>query len=84
MPSYLPIDCEVHSTLELHIMHKDELTIKWQNEIGETQIQSMKPVDIITEKDVGEFLLLDDRQGTRHKIRLDQILSFKINKNKRG
>ncbi|MFW2373105.1 MAG: transcriptional antiterminator, Rof [Gammaproteobacteria bacterium] len=77
MSPYHPIDCQIHSSLELHIMHGATLCIHWQDDDGETHIQQLEPVDIATEKAVGEFLLLDDSQGNRWKIRLDKIQSFK-------
>lgn len=78
MSSYTPIDCQMHSSLELHIMHGDELKIEWKNDGNGTHIQLLKPLDIMTEKALGEFLLLEDKEGNKFKIRQDKILNFGI------
>ena len=72
---YIPVSCELHSELELAIMHKKQLEIK----LGppKYQLLTVNPVDVIT-KDMSEYLLAIKRSGKEVSIRLDRISSYKI------
>ncbi|MCW8931803.1 MAG: hypothetical protein OQL19_16415 [Gammaproteobacteria bacterium] len=72
---YVVVSCEMHSELELAIMHGKHLKIFYDNE----QIVQLKPNDVITRgknEKKGEFLVGFDETGKRMEIRLDKIKRF--------
>ena len=77
MKSYQPVSCSMHSELELAIMHGKQLKVHFSNADG-TLTLTIKPHDVITRKNEGEFLLAYDEAGKPLEIRLDSILKFQI------
>jgi transcriptional antiterminator Rof (Rho-off) len=70
---YNPVSCQLHSELELAIMHKSCIKLKLEHSSC-----IIKPHDIITENNKGEFLLGIDQNGLVMKIRLDKIISWDL------
>lgn len=70
---YIPVSCERHSEYELAILHKQPLTITWQDEQDKIQKQALNPYDVVTEHKA-EYLLVKDPHGEDKKIRLDKII----------
>lgn len=69
--NYQPVSCAVHSEYELAIMHRQKLTLTWQE--GDQQLTAtVLPLDLVTERHA-EFLLAEDQSGQTLRIRLDQI-----------
>lgn len=84
--NYHTVSCEMHSELELAIMHGQNLKIYYLNEIDKIAIEAeIKPHDIVTrgnktkqleQQQSGEFLLGTDSAGNPFEIRLDFIQSY--------
>lgn len=77
MTDYTPIDCGQHSDYELAIMHRQCLRISWQLPGGQSRIEVVTPVDLVT-RNHEEFLIVDDRDGKRLELRLDHIRKSEI------
>ena len=77
MQPYIPVSCQLHSELELMIMHEKTLQLKLNNSHETTENLVAKPYNILT-KDKNEFLQLKNTIGELIDIRLDRIVSFKI------
>ncbi len=75
LPQYQSISCQMHSELELAIMHKLRLQIHVR-ENNATQSLIIQPYDIIARKGEGEFLLAIDETQNKISVRLDQIKSY--------
>ena len=75
MPDYKPVSCQVHSQLELHIMHRQTLRLQWREPTGVSYNLTITPVDIYT-RDGQEFLRIVDEQGREKILRLDWIDDF--------
>ena len=75
MTCYQPISCDLHSQLELAIMHEQHLQIEFV-QADERLSLTIKPLDIIARKDKGEFLIAENESGQTMEIRLDKLLSF--------
>lgn len=73
---YQPVSCQLHSELELIIMHKQTIQIKLKSETG-SRLETVVPYDIISRSDTGEFLLAYNKGQKKVEFRLDQIISFK-------
>jgi len=71
---YQPVSCEMHSELELAIMHRTELQLSWQSEDA-LLTETVLPVDIKT-KNKQEFLYTRTKKGDSLEIRLDKISTF--------
>ena len=72
---YNPVSCDIHSQLELFIMHKKKLHVEYiQND--DTMKQIVTPYDIVTRKDKGEYLLATDDSEQNLEIRLDALRHF--------
>ena len=76
MGKYIPVSCQLHSELELIIMHQQSLKIKLGDAYDNQQIV-VRPYNIMT-KDKQEFLQVKDMSETNLNIRLDRILSFQV------
>ena len=74
MSDYQPISCAAHSELELHIMRRQSLRVRWRGEEGERDAVLL-PVDVTAERGA-EYLHLRGGEGEVFKIRLDALLSF--------
>ena len=72
---YIPIDCGLYSEYELVIMHHERLRLSWRDARGDVHIGIVTPVDLRT-RDGAEFLIVSDRDGETHVIRLDRIVQF--------
>ena len=74
---YQPVSCQLHSELELSIMHNKTIQIQIKSESG-ILTRTITPVDIISRSGNGEFLLAEDNNRNKLEIRLDQILYFDV------
>ncbi len=74
MTDYTPIDCGLHSEYELAIMHQRRLKLRWRDDSGVTHTETLLPVDLQT-RNGEEFLVAEDRDGERVRLRLDRIES---------
>ncbi len=83
--NYQPVSCEMHSELELAIMHGKFLIIQYLNPAENKTIkETIKPCDIVSRSNKdhskaqleGEFLLCTDSKGKTFEIRLDCIQSY--------
>ncbi len=74
--SYQPVSCQLHSELELIIMHKQTIQLQLKSQSG-SRIETVIPYDIISRSDTGEFLLAYNKEQKKVEFRLDQIISFK-------
>jgi len=81
MTDYQAIDCRRHSELELHIMHKDQLILDWVDSEQQRHQTIAYATDIQSIKGDGEYLVIKDNNDYTSRIRLDRILSFKIDIN---
>ncbi|MCU7940824.1 MAG: hypothetical protein KZQ74_11580 [gamma proteobacterium symbiont of Bathyaustriella thionipta] len=89
--SYQAVSCEMHSELELAIMHGKCINIHYQNDTEKEVIETqLTPQDIITRshktdqfkhQPSGEFLLGIDSTGKALEIRLDFIISYSLSTN---
>lgn len=73
--TYHPVSCDLHSELELSIMHGKRLQMQINNH-GKELIVTILPIDIVSRKGEGEFLLATDDCGQKTAIRLDTIGQF--------
>ena len=76
MNKYTAVSCQMHSELELIIMHKQSLKIKLGDGYDNQEIL-ITPYNIVT-RNKSEFLLAKNSLGEFMEIRLDRILSFQI------
>jgi Rho-binding antiterminator len=74
---YIPIDCGIHSELELAILKRARLQLVWREADGTTYRETVTPTDL----DAGnqeEYLHAVDNRGTAYRIRLDRIVRFTV------
>ncbi|AGA35234.1 transcriptional antiterminator, Rof [Thioalkalivibrio nitratireducens DSM 14787] len=73
-PPYSPMDCERYSELELAIVRRRALRLRW---IGRavTHLEVVYPEDLRTRRH-GEYLVLRDQLHRRRFLRLDRITDF--------
>ncbi len=69
MSEYLPIDCGLHSELELAILHRLRLDIETRD--GE-RLSAWRGEDLRV-RDHAEYLCLRGKAGERREIRLDEL-----------
>jgi len=74
---YIPVPCQLHSELELAIMHKKQLDIKLTSTPSDHKLLTVTPLDVVI-KNKGEYLLALNSLGEEVSIRLDKITSYKI------
>lgn len=74
-PHYQPVSCDLHSELELNIMHGKRLQIQFSKD-DELLTLVIKPMDIVSRRGEGEFLLAIDESGQALEMRLDKIRNF--------
>jgi len=73
-PPYTPIPCERYSELELAILHRQALRIRWRRD-GLDHIATVHPLDLRTRRGA-EYLQLRDSAGRRQWWRLDRLGRF--------
>jgi len=73
MRHYEPIDCGLHSNYEVAILHRERLRLNWRDERGAAHMETLRPVDLRTERDKGEYLVAERSDGRQERIRLDKI-----------
>jgi len=73
---YSVVSCQLHSELELAIMHNESISVEVDSQTLESQRLVVKPYDIVTRKNKGEFLLAKDGENQAIEIRLDQIKTW--------
>lgn len=71
---YHPVSCDMHSQLELAIMHRTKLSLSWYPAEC-LQTETVLPVDIQT-KNKQEFLYVKTDDNKIREIRLDKIKSM--------
>jgi len=71
MTDYRPIACAAYERLELAILHRERLRLRWQEGTVE-HIDNAQAIDLITENGA-EFLLFRDSAQITRRIRLDQV-----------
>ncbi len=76
VPDYSPMDCAQYSRLELAILKKRALHLRWTGR-GITHIEVVRPVDLRTRRHA-EYLILCDALKRRRILRLDRILRFEV------
>ena len=69
---YRPIACRLHSRLELAVMRRRTLTLRWRPPDGRLRRKPVLPLDVTT-RDGAEYLLVD-AGGERLELRLDWIV----------
>ncbi len=74
---YQPVSCQLHSELELIIMHQQTVQLEIKSGTG-TLSETVIPYDIISRTGMGEFLLAKNQHSQQMEIRLDQILDYTI------
>jgi len=74
---YEPIPCAIHSEYELAIMQQRHMQLVWLDHKTIQHISRVKPLDLITENHA-EYLLAQDHEGQKIKIRLDYIQQYRI------
>lgn len=77
---YQAVSCEMHSELELAIMHGKHLTVCYyeSNDMDKEHTIHLKPNDVVTRghSEKGEFLVAMNDSGELIEIRLDKIKHF--------
>lgn len=73
MENYNPINCEVHDGFELACMRHAVHELCWQSEQG-PRCEKLRFMDLEYTAE-GEFLLAENRNGEKFRIRLDMITS---------
>jgi len=69
---YKPIRCDLHSQYELWIIRGQEIKLTWDDDMGFTRIERVKPIDVRAE--IGnEYLYFEDHSSISKRIRLDYI-----------
>ncbi len=71
-PRYIPIDCGLHSEVEVAVLRQQPLVLRWQDASGAAHRARMLPVDVLT-RNGAEYLLVEDHHGKRRELRLDRI-----------
>ena len=75
--NYVPVSCEMHSELELFVMHRQRLRLRWHDSASNiTQETILLPVDVCAQHGA-EYL---HAIGSDHKpliIRLDRVHEYK-------
>lgn len=75
-PQYSPMDCAQYSRLELAIVQKRALRLRWLGR-GVTHIEVVRPLDLRTRRHA-EYLILRDALDRRRILRLDRIARFEV------
>jgi Rho-binding antiterminator len=75
MTDYIPIDCGMHSELELAILKRARLHLVWRDADGITHRETVTPTGLGTDNHE-EYLQALDKRGTAYRIRLDWIVEF--------
>ena len=71
---YLPIACMQHERLELSVLRRIPLMLKYR--VGDQRrVEKVMPLDVAT-RDGAEWLKFRREDGGVEEIRLDRILSF--------
>jgi Rho-binding antiterminator len=70
-PGYAPVSCDLYSELEVVILHRRRLRLRWVegNVIHE---EAVTPLDLRT-REHAEYLVCRDQAGTELSLRLDCI-----------
>jgi len=76
VPDYSPMDCGQYSRLELAILQRRTLRLRWVWQ-GITHLELVHPVDLRTRRHA-EYLILRDALGRRRILRLDRITRFDV------
>lgn len=72
MSEYKPVTCAFHSELELSILQRVEISLRWRKPGGELVQARVRPLDLVT-RNSEEFLLIQQENGQQEEIRLDYV-----------
>lgn len=75
-PDYAPMDCAQYSRLELAILKRRALRLRWIWR-GITHLEVVHPLDLRTRRHA-EYLMLSDALNRRRFLRLDRIARFDV------
>jgi len=75
MDSYKPINCEIHDHFELACIRHTTHQVVWRDLQGHIHKEKLRFTDLQV-SNAEEFLIAENHDGQRHKIRLDYIQSF--------
>ncbi|TNF98856.1 MAG: transcriptional antiterminator, Rof [Gammaproteobacteria bacterium] len=79
MTDYKPISCELHSSLELWIMHRERLRLAWRTAgSDEFTIGVVMPIDVTTEDGAEYLYFVRSEDDSPMKIRLDYIVRVEL------
>lgn len=73
-PEYRSMPCDHYSQLELAIMRRFDLRLRW-NSRGMVRIERVRPLDLRTRRGA-EYMRFKDGMDRCRYMRLDRILSF--------
>lgn len=71
MTDYRPIACADYERLELAILHRERLRLRWTARETE-HLEYVQPVDLCTQNG-DEFLVFRDSADLEQRVRLDRI-----------
>lgn len=71
MTDYRPIACADYERLELAILHRQRLRVRWTEAVTE-HLEYVQPVDLLTQNG-DEFLVFRDTADMEHRVRLDHL-----------
>ncbi|MHB1528315.1 MAG: transcriptional antiterminator, Rof [Acidiferrobacteraceae bacterium] len=71
MSDYRSIPCAEYDRLELAILHRERLRLRW-SEGGVEHLERGQPLDLVTEKGA-EFLVFRGLKGATLRVRLDRL-----------
>ncbi|MCU7929808.1 MAG: hypothetical protein KZQ90_03330 [Candidatus Thiodiazotropha sp. (ex Codakia rugifera)] len=70
---YQPISCALHEAYQYAVMSRSLLDLCWRDEENKAHHTRALPIDVLTHGKA-EYLELELRDGTRQRVRLDQLL----------
>jgi Rho-binding antiterminator len=76
VPDYEPMDCAQYSRLELAILRRHALRLRWVWR-GITHLELVHPLDLRTRRHA-EYLIVRDAASRRRILRLDRITWFAV------
>ena len=70
--SYIPIDCDQHSVLELLAMRRARVVLRARDEVGR-ELTLLGVIEDVLTRSGAEYLVLRDQTACEHSIRLDRL-----------
>jgi transcriptional antiterminator Rof (Rho-off) len=75
MSDYRPISCRAYAQLEQAILRGTRLRAAWRSHPTRNHLAQLEPLDLQA-RSGEEFLIAQDEEGRRLRIRLDRIRRF--------